>query len=88
MGFQHRHPRELIKHLCNTGANLDHLDVMELIQELQKPWDMVEAPATMFARGDHIECQLVKVGQAENPNIHLAFTLSNFEASGEYDAAV
>ena len=88
MGFQHRHPRELIKHLCNTGANLDHLDVMELIQELQKPWDMVEAPATMFARGDRIECQLVKAGQVENPNLCFAFALSNFEASGEYDAAV
>ena len=88
MGFQHRHPRELIEHLCNTGANLDHLDVMELIKELQKPWDMVEAPATMFATGDHIERQLVKAGPAENPNLHLAFALSNFEASGEYDAAV
>ena len=55
MGFQHRHPRELIAHLCNMGANLDQLGMMELIQELQKPWDVVEAPATMFARGYRID---------------------------------
>ena len=32
--------------------------------------------------------QLIKARQAENPNLCLAFALSNFEALAEYDAAV
>ena len=88
MGYQHRHPRELIQHLRDTGANLDHMEVTELTQELQKPWDMVEAPATLFARGDKIEHQLTKAGQRPNPELRLAFALTNIEASGEYNAAV
>jgi hypothetical protein len=64
------------------------LDVTGLIQELQKPWDQVEAPATLFARGDKIERQLVKAGQAENPTLRLAFALSTFEASGKFEPSI
>jgi hypothetical protein len=45
---------------------------------------MVEAPATLFARGDKYEQQLATAGQAANPSLRLALML----ASGEYDAAV
>ena len=62
MGYQHRHPCELIQHLRDTGADLDHMDVTRLIKELHEPWDMVEAPATLFARGDKYERQLAKAG--------------------------
>ena len=88
MGFNHRTPLELLEHLRAHGGDLDHLDVTGLIQELQKPWDNVEAPATLFARGDKIERQLVKAGQAANPTLRLAFGLSTFEASGEFEPSI
>ena len=88
MGYQHRHPRDLIQHLRDTGADLDHMDVKRLLTELQEPWDMVKAPATLFARGDKYERQLVKAGQAANPDLRLALMLATVEESGEYDAAV
>ena len=78
----------MLDYLYQMGGDLDHMDIAELNQELLKPWDHVEAPATMFARGDRIECQLIKAGQMANPSLCLAFALSNFEASGKYDAAV
>ena len=50
MGFNHKTPKELLTHLQTNGGDLDHLDVTELIQQLQKDWDHIEAPATFFAR--------------------------------------
>lgn len=88
MGFNHRTPLEILEHLRLHGGDLDHLDVTALIQELQKPWDNVEAPATLFARGDKIERQLVKAGQAENPTLRLAFALSTFESAGEFEPSI
>ena len=85
MGFNHKTPIEILTHLRNNGGDLDHLDVTELIQQLQKDWDHIEAPATFFARGDKIEKQLVKAGQAANPALRLAFGHATFEASGEFD---
>lgn len=86
VGFNHLSPQQLLDHLRIVGGSLDHVDVTELIQALQKPWDHVEAPATMFARGDKIERQLIKAGQPANPELRLAFALSTFEASGEFEA--
>ncbi|KAL7502859.1 hypothetical protein ACHAXN_000746, partial [Cyclotella atomus] len=88
MGFNHRTPLELLEHLRTHGGDLNHLDVTGLIQELQKPWDQVNAPVILFARGDKIERQLVKAGQAENPTLRLAFALSTFEASGEFEPSI
>ena len=62
MCFNHRTPIELLTHLQANGRDLDHLDITELFHQLQKEWDHVEALATMFARGDKIERQLVKAG--------------------------
>ncbi|KAL7478438.1 hypothetical protein ACHAW6_004202, partial [Cyclotella cf. meneghiniana] len=31
MGFNHRTPKAMLKHLCNNGGDLDHLNVTELI---------------------------------------------------------
>ncbi|KAL7502428.1 hypothetical protein ACHAXN_000391 [Cyclotella atomus] len=88
MGFNHRTPLELLDHLRAHGGDLDHLDVTNLIQKLQKDWGHVEAPATLFARGDKIEGQLVKAGQAANPTLRLAFALATFEASGEFEPSI
>ncbi|KAL7501791.1 hypothetical protein ACHAXN_000023, partial [Cyclotella atomus] len=85
MGFNHKTPKELLTHLRTNGGDLDHLDVTELIQQLQKDWDHIEAPATFFARGDKIEKQLVRAGQAANPALRLAFGHATFEGSGEFD---
>ena len=53
-------------------------------QKLQEPWDGIEAPATVFARGDRIEKQLVKTGQAASLMLCLAFALASTYATGEY----
>ena len=42
----------------------------------------------MFAQGDKIECQLIKAGQAANPELILAFALSTFKASGEFKSSL
>ncbi len=52
---------------------------------LQKPWDRIEMPASYFARGDRYEHQLLKVGQARNLELRLAFTLATFLLSGKFD---
>jgi hypothetical protein len=66
MGFNHLSAKALMTHLC-----LDHMDVTELISNIQKPWDAIETPAAHFARGDKYGRQLLKVGQAKNPNLRL-----------------
>jgi hypothetical protein len=85
MGFNHCMPKKMLEHLCHNGGDLDHLDVMELITKLQTPLDGIEAPTTFFARGDRIENQLVKTGQAANPMLCLAFALAATEATGEFE---
>lgn len=87
MGFNHRKPLELIDHLRSVGGgDLDHMDVTELTKGLLKEWDGIETPASFFARGDRYERQLEKAGQTKNPELRLAFALSNFEASGQFEA--
>jgi len=69
MGFNHLSPKALLSHLHNVGGSLDHMDVTELILNIQKPWDCIETPAAHFARGDKYERQLLKVGQAKKPTL-------------------
>ena len=69
MGLNHLSPKALLTHLCSVGGSLDHMDVTELISNIQKPWDGIEAPAVHFARGDKYEHQLLKVGQKKNPEL-------------------
>ena len=88
MGFNHLSAKALMTHLRNVGGSLDHMDVTELISNIQKPWDAIETPAAHFARGDKYERQLLKVGQAKNPTLRLAFALSTFQASGEFEPAL
>ena len=52
MGFNHLSPKALLSHLHNVGGSLDHMDVSELISNIQKPWDGIDTPAAHFARGD------------------------------------
>jgi hypothetical protein len=50
MGFNHLSPKALLTHLCNVGGSLDHMDVTDLISNIQKPWDGIEAPAAHFCK--------------------------------------
>jgi len=69
MGFNHLSTKALMTHLCNVDGSLNHMDITELISNIQKPWDAIETPAAHFVRGDKYERQLLKVGQAKNPNL-------------------
>ncbi len=62
MGYMHHSPHEMLDYLYHMGRDLDHMDIAELNQELLKLWDHVEAPATMFARGNKYGQHLVKAG--------------------------
>ena len=88
MGFNHRSPKEILRHLRSVGGTLDHMDITELFSNLQKPWDGIETPASYFARGDKFERQLEKAGQAKNPALQLAFALATFEESGEFEPSL
>ncbi len=88
MGFNHLSPKALLTHLRNVGGSLDHMDVTDLISNIQKPWDDIEAPAAHFARGDKYERQLLKVGQNKNPELRLAFALATFQLAGEFESAL
>ena len=64
------------------------MDVTELQAELTTPWDQVEAPTTLFERGDKLERQLVKAGIPAQPELRLATALCWFQQSGEFDSAL
>ncbi len=81
MGFNHLSPMALLSHLCN-------MDVTEVISNIQKPWDGIKTPVAHFARGDKYERQLLKVGHAKKPTLRLAFALSTFQSSGEFEPAL
>jgi hypothetical protein len=88
MGFNHLCPKALLTHLRNVGGSLNHMDVTDLISNIQKPWDGIKAPAAHFARGDKYEHQLLKVGQNKNPELRLAFALATFQSAGEFKSAL
>ncbi len=78
MGFNHLFAKALMTHLCNIGGSLDHMDLTELISNIQKPWDAIETPVAHFARGDKHERQLLKVGQAKKTKIATCLCSINF----------
>jgi hypothetical protein len=88
MGFNHLSPKALLSHLRNIGGSLNHMDVTELISNIQKPWYGIEAPAAHFAQGDKYERQLLKVGQRKNPELHFAFALAMFQLAGKFESAL
>jgi hypothetical protein len=88
MGFNHLSPKALLSHLRNVSGSLNHMDVTELISNIQKPWDGVEAPAAHFAQGDKYERQLLKVGQRKNPELRLAFALATFQLAGKFESVL
>ena len=88
MGFNHLSPKALPNHLCNVDGSLNHMDMTELISNIQKPWDGIETPVAHFARGDKYEQQLLKVGQAKKTTLQLAFALLTSQLSGEFEPAL
>lgn len=77
MGFNHLSPMQLLTHRRSVGGSLDHMDITDLIANLQKPWDGIETHASHFARGDKYERQLLKCGQARNPELQLVLRLQD-----------
>ncbi len=75
MGFNHLSPKALLTHLRNVGGSLDHMDVTELISNIQKPWDGIEALAAHVAQGDKYEHQILKVKQRKTQNYDLPLLL-------------
>ena len=88
VGFNHLSPAQLLTHLEDVGGEVDYMDVTELQAELTTAWDQVEAPTTLFERGDKIERQLVKAGIPAQPQLRLATALCWFQQSGEFDNAI
>jgi hypothetical protein len=88
MGFNHLSPKALLSHLHNVGGSFNHMEVTELISNIQKPWDSIEAHTAHFARGDKYERQLLKVGQRKNPELRLAFALATFQSAGKFESAL
>ena len=88
MGYNHLTPKQMLAHLFTVGGTLDHLDVTQLMSHLLQEWDGIEAPAAYFAKGDRFERQLLKAGQQKNPELRLAFALTHFEKTGEFEPAI
>jgi len=88
MGFNHLSAKALMTYLRNVGGSHNHMDVTELISSIQKPWDAIKTAAAHFTRGVKYEHQLLKVGQAKKPKLQLAFALSTFQSSGEFEPAL
>ncbi len=42
MGYNHLAPKDLLTHQQNIGGTLNHMDITELISNLQKPWDAIK----------------------------------------------
>ena len=61
-GFTHVTPMQMLMHLQSRGEDLDCMDVKELMGKLAKLWEVMENPATKFARDNKIEHQLIKAG--------------------------
>jgi hypothetical protein len=88
MGYNHLTPKTMLAHLSKVGGTLDHLDVTQLTTHLLQEWDGIEAPVAYFAKGDRFERQLLKAGQQKNPDLRLAFALTHFEKTGEFEPAI
>ncbi|KAL7477662.1 hypothetical protein ACHAW6_003462 [Cyclotella cf. meneghiniana] len=88
MGFNLSTPKQLIDHLRSVGGDLEASGVIVLTKELQKDWDMVEAAAEYFVRGDRIEKQLERAGYPKNPELRLAFDEATCEASAKFKPAM
>ena len=88
VGFNHKSPMDLLTHLEDVGGVVDYMDVAELQAELTQPWDQMEAPTTLFERGDKVEKQLEKAGIPAQPELRLATSLCWFQQSGEFDYAL
>ncbi|KAL7477001.1 hypothetical protein ACHAW6_006095, partial [Cyclotella cf. meneghiniana] len=87
VGFNHKSPFKSITHLESIEGDVDFMDVTELQGEVLKPWDQVEAPATLFKRQDKIEKQLVKAEIQPQTQLRLLTSMAWFQESGKFDSA-
>jgi hypothetical protein len=64
------------------------MEITDLNTKMLKPWDGVEAPVTMFGRADKYERQLEKHSIPKQPELRLLYTVSTYQISGQFDAAM
>lgn len=86
LGYQLAEPLDLLDHLRDAGGDLNDLEITDLNTQMLAPWDGVEAPVTMFARGDRFERQLDRFGIPKQPEIRLSYAVATFQTSGQFDA--
>ncbi len=86
--FTHQTQQERIKHLESISTDLDNMDITKLSTKLHKPWDQIENPATLFARGDKYEKQLEKAGIQTSLELCLALAKAVFCKAGKYNNAI
>lgn len=67
---------------------MDDMEITDLNTNMLAPWDGVEAPVTMFARGDRYEQQLDRFGIPKQPEIRLSYRVATFQTSGQFDPAM
>lgn len=84
-GLTNQTIQQILAHLSVEGAELDDNDVADLINKMNEPWAINEAPATYFQRQDEIEEQLLKGGIARNPVLRLRSIKAAVKQTGEYD---
>ena len=88
IGYQAVEPLELLDLLRDAGGDLDDLEITDLNTKMLEPWDGVEAPVTMFARADKFERQLERHSIPKQAELHLAYAVSTYQTSGQFDAAM
>lgn len=88
LGYQLAEPLDLLEHLRDAGGDLDDMEITDLNTNMLAPWDGVEAPVTMFARGDQYERQLDRFGIPKQPEIRLSYGVATFQTSGQFDPAM
>ncbi len=67
---------------------MDDTEITDLNTKMLEPWDGMEAPVTMFARADKYECQLERHSIPKQPELRLSYTVSTYQISGQFDAAM
>ncbi|KAL7475025.1 hypothetical protein ACHAW6_000958 [Cyclotella cf. meneghiniana] len=72
----------------SNTLNLDNMDITKLSTKLHMPWDQIQNPATLFARGDKYEKQLEKAGIQTSLELCLALAKAAFCKAGEYNNAI
>lgn len=88
LGFTHKSPKAKMNHLYLIRATLDNINVSELTNLMNMPWDGLDNPAKKFAKDNKYEKQLAKAVIAAQHNLCLDVAKAEARASGQYETAL